>query len=36
VLGRFREQKLIAIDGRKVALLDTPRLRELARCVLNA
>jgi len=36
VLGRFREQKLIAIDGRKVELLDPPRLRELARCVLNA
>lgn len=35
VLGRFREQKLIAIDGRKVELLDPPRLRELARCVLN-
>ena len=35
VLGRFREQKLIAIDGRKVELLDPPRLRALARCVLN-
>ena len=35
VLGRFREQKLIAIDGRKVELLDPARLRELARCVLN-
>ncbi|TAN03717.1 MAG: cyclic nucleotide-binding domain-containing protein [Rhodanobacteraceae bacterium] len=35
VLGRFREQKLIAIDGRSVELLDPPRLRELARCVLN-
>lgn len=36
VLGRFREQRLIAIDGRDVELLDPPRLRELARCVLNA
>ena len=36
VLGRFRTQKLITIDGRKVALTDLPRLRELARCVLNA
>ena len=36
VLGRFREQELIAIDGRRVELLDPPRLRELARCVLNA
>jgi CRP/FNR family transcriptional regulator len=35
VLGRFREQKFIAIDGRKVELLDATRLRELARCVLN-
>ena len=35
VLGRFREQKLIAIDGRKVELLDATRLRELARCVLS-
>jgi CRP/FNR family transcriptional regulator len=36
VLGRFRAQKLITIDGRRVALTDLPRLRELARCVLNA
>jgi CRP/FNR family transcriptional regulator len=36
VLGRFREQQLIAIEGRRVQLLDPPRLRELARCVLNA
>lgn len=36
VLGRFRSQKLIAIDGRNVELLDGERLRELARCVLNA
>jgi CRP/FNR family transcriptional regulator len=36
VLGRFREQKLIAIDGRSVQLLDPPRLRDIARCVLNA
>lgn len=35
VLGRFREQKLIAIEGRSVELLDPPRLRELARCVLG-
>jgi CRP/FNR family transcriptional regulator len=35
VLGRFREQKLIAIEGRSVELLDLPRLRALARCVLN-
>ena len=35
VLGRFREQQLIAIDGRSVKLLDAPRLRALARCVLN-
>jgi CRP/FNR family transcriptional regulator len=36
VLGRFREQNLIAIDGRSIELLDRPRLRELARCALNA
>ncbi len=35
VLGRFRERKLIAIDGRRVELLDPPRLRELARNVLG-
>ena len=35
VLGRFREQKLISIDGRRVELLDPARLRELARSVLN-
>lgn len=35
VLGRFREQKLIAIEGRSVELLDPPKLRELARCVLG-
>jgi CRP/FNR family transcriptional regulator len=35
VLGRFREQKLIAIEGRNVELLDPPKLRELARCVLG-
>lgn len=35
VLGRFREQNLLRIDGRKVVVLDAPRLRELARCVLN-
>lgn len=36
VLGRFREQGLITIEGRRVELLDPQRLRELARCVLNA
>ncbi len=35
VLGRFREQKLIAIDGRKVRLLNLAELRERARCVLG-
>lgn len=35
VLGRFREQQLISIDGRSVELRDVTRLRELARCVLN-
>ena len=36
VLGRFREQKLVAIDGRRIVLLDPSRLRALARSVLNA
>ncbi|HEX7370343.1 MAG TPA: cyclic nucleotide-binding domain-containing protein [Rhodanobacteraceae bacterium] len=36
VLGRFRTLKLIAIEGRDVELLDPAKLRELARCVLNA
>ncbi|HET7611352.1 MAG TPA: helix-turn-helix domain-containing protein [Rhodanobacteraceae bacterium] len=36
VLGRFREQELVAIDGRRIVLLDPPRLRALARSVLNA
>lgn len=35
VLGRFRQQGLLAIEGRNVELLDTERLRELAGCVLN-
>ena len=35
VLGRFREQNLIALDGRSVELLDPQRLRKLARSLLN-
>lgn len=35
VLGRFRTRGLIAIDGRKVEMLDATRLRQLARSVLN-
>jgi CRP/FNR family transcriptional regulator len=35
VLGRFREQGLLHIEGRSVEMLDVARLRERARCVLN-
>ncbi len=35
VLGRFREQGLLRIDGRHVEILDPGALRERARCVLN-
>lgn len=35
VLGRFRQQGLLRIDGRDVDVLDSERLRQLARCVLN-
>jgi CRP/FNR family transcriptional regulator len=35
VLGRFRAQELLHIEGRNVELLDPARLRQLARCVLN-
>lgn len=35
VLGRFREQGLVDIEGRNVRLLDVPKLAELARSVLN-
>lgn len=35
VLGRFRDGKLLQIDGRKVELLDVKKLRELASSVFN-
>jgi CRP/FNR family transcriptional regulator len=35
VLGRFRQQGLLHIDGRSVELLAPARLRQLARCVVN-
>jgi len=35
VLGRFRTQGLVHIEGRDVELLDLDALRRLARCVLN-
>lgn len=35
VLGRFRKQGLVDIDGRRVTLLDTDGLYQLARNVLN-
>lgn len=35
VLGRFRSQGLVQIEGRNVALLKLNELRELANCVLN-
>ncbi|HEX7111241.1 MAG TPA: helix-turn-helix domain-containing protein [Mizugakiibacter sp.] len=35
VLGRFREQELIHVDGRDVEILDDGRLREQARCILR-
>lgn len=35
VLGRFREQGLLKINGRWVEIVDLDTLRERARCVLN-
>lgn len=35
VLGRFRAQALVRIEGRDVELLDVAGLEQLARCVLN-
>ncbi len=35
VLGRFREQGLLNINGRQVEILDLEAMRERARCVLN-
>ncbi|HEX7341198.1 MAG TPA: helix-turn-helix domain-containing protein [Rhodanobacteraceae bacterium] len=35
VLGRFRMQGLVHIEGRAVELLDLKQLSQLARCVLN-
>lgn len=35
VLGRFREQNLLKINGRRVEILDPDAMRERARCVLN-
>ncbi len=35
VLGRFRSQGLVRIDGRDVELVDLDGLERLARCVLN-
>lgn len=35
LLGRFRQHGLLDIEDRNVELLDTDRLRELARCALN-
>lgn len=35
VLGRFREQELVRIEGREVELLDADGLAQLARNVLN-
>ncbi|MGA9333784.1 MAG: helix-turn-helix domain-containing protein [Rudaea sp.] len=35
VLSRFREQRMLQIDGRDLEILDVPRLRELASGALN-
>jgi CRP/FNR family transcriptional regulator len=36
VLGRWRDRAVIALDGRRVELLDLRRLCELERCIVNA